>query len=88
MHDYCTFIPSLEISFFRRLQFVGSSEDAETLVQPLLGESIFPEFIGITEQRAPFAALIVLIMTAALVALQIGYDVYFLVFEGKNVLAN
>jgi hypothetical protein len=78
----------LKYRFFRRLQFIGSSEDAETLVQPLLGESVFPEFIGITEQRAPFAALIVLIMTAALVALQIGYDVYFLVFEDKNVLAN
>ena len=69
-------------------QFIASSEGADTLVQPLLGESVFPEFLGITEQRAPFAALVVLMMTAALVALQIGYDVYFLVFEGKNVLAN
>ncbi len=58
------------------------------LVQPLLGESVFPDFFGITEERAPFAALVVLVMTAVLVALQIGYDVYFLVFEGKNVLAN
>ena len=69
-------------------QFIDTPEDADALVQPLLGESVFPEFLGITEERAPFAALVVLVMTAVLVALQIGYDVYFLVFEGKNVLAN